>query len=104
MKANLKKPFIYVLSGMGLTALLVLFIRWQTETAARPLPQKIVATVSVLLFALVGLLAVRQWAEFWSSEPDETPALPLSFTRDSMVNAVVMSEILNRKSRRPGIR
>ena len=74
MKANLKKPFIYVLSGMGLTALLVLFIRWQTETAARPLPQKIVATVSVLLFALVGLLAVRQWAEFWSSEPDETPA------------------------------
>ena len=38
------------------------------------------------------------------SMPDETPSLPLSFTRDSMVNAVVMSEILNRKSRRPGIR
>ena len=38
------------------------------------------------------------------SMPDEAPSLPLSFTRDSMVNAVVMSEILNRKSRRPGIR
>ena len=39
-----------------------------------------------------------------ADEPAGMPAIPLSFTRDSVVNAVVMSEILNRKSRRPGVR
>ena len=80
MKTNYKKPFIWLLSGVGLSVLLFCFIRWQMEVPMRPFPQKLAATVSVLLFAVVGLLAVRRWADFWSAEPAEQPdkATPVS--------------------------
>ena len=70
MKNNYKKPFVWLLSGAGLSLLLFWFVRWQMENPFRPFPQKAAASVSVLLFAVVGLLAVQRWADFWSSEPD----------------------------------
>lgn len=70
MKPNYKKAFIWLFSGAGLSLLLYWFIRWQMEPPLRSFPQKAAATVSVLLFAAVGLLAVRQWADFWSQEAE----------------------------------
>ena len=79
MKTNIKKPFIWLLSGAGVSLLLFWFIRWILENPARAFPQKAAAAVSVLLFAVVGLLAVQRWAEFWSSDiesvADEAPAV-----------------------------
>ena len=79
MKTNIKKPFIWLLSGAGVSLLLFWFIRWILENPARAFPQKAAAAVSVLLFAVVGLLAVQRWAEFWSSDiesaADDAPAV-----------------------------
>ena len=79
MKTNIKKPFIWLLSGAGLSLLLFWFIRWIMDNPARAFPQKAAAAVSVLLFAVVGLLAVQRWAEFWSSDiesaADDAPAV-----------------------------
>ena len=68
MKTNVKKPFVWLISGAGITLLLFWLIRWYFENPARAFPQMAAAVVSVLLFAVVGLLAVQRWAEFWSSE------------------------------------
>ena len=80
MKTNYKKPFIWILSGAGISVLLFCFIRWQTENPARPFYQTLAASLSALLFAVVGLIAVRKWADFWCSEPDAAPdtAQPVS--------------------------
>lgn len=74
MKPNYKKPFIWLFSGTGLSLLLYWFICWQMENPFRSFPQKAAATVSVLLFAVVGLLTVRQWAVFWSLETEPLSA------------------------------
>lgn len=68
MKTNVKKPFVWLISGAGITLLLFWLIRWYFENPARAFPQMAAAVVSVLLFAVVGLLAVQRWADFWSSE------------------------------------
>ena len=68
MKTNVKKPFVWLISGAGITLLLFWLIRWYFENPARAFPQMAAAIVSVLLFAVVGLLAVQRWADFWSSE------------------------------------
>ena len=79
MNTNVKKPFIWLLSGAGVSLLALWFIRWYLEDPARAFPQMAAAVVSVLLFAVVGLLAVRRWADFWSAETesaaDETAAV-----------------------------
>lgn len=80
MKPNYRKPFIILLSGAGLSLLLFWFIQWQMEDPSRAFPEKAAATVSVLLFAVVGLLAVRKWADFWSEETapvnDDATSIP----------------------------
>ena len=68
MKTNVKKPFVWLLSGAGIFQLLFWLIRWYSENPARAFPQMAAAVVSALLFAVVGLLAVQRWADFWSSE------------------------------------
>ena len=68
MKTNVKKPFVWLISGAGITLLLFWLIRWYFENPARAFPQMAAAVVSALLFAVVGLLAVQRWADFWSSE------------------------------------
>ena len=68
MKTNVKKPFVWLLSGAGIFLLLFWLIRWYSENPARAFPQMAAAVVSALLFAVVGLLAVQRWADFWSSE------------------------------------
>ena len=68
MKTNVKKPFVWLISGAGITLLLFWLIRWYSENPTRAFPQMAAAVVSVLLFAVVGLLAVQRWADFWSSE------------------------------------
>ncbi len=68
MKTNVKKPFVWLLSVAGISLLLFWLIRWYFENPARAFPQMAAAVVSVLLFAVVGLLAVQRWANFWSSE------------------------------------
>ena len=70
MNTNFRKPFIWLFSGAGISLLLFWFIQWYLEDPARALPQKAAAAVSALLFAVVGLLAVRRWADFWSSEAE----------------------------------
>lgn len=73
MKPQFKKPFIFLVSALGLALLLFWFLRWQMEDPARSLAQKGAATLSVTLFAFLGLLTVRSWADFWT-EPSEAEA------------------------------
>ena len=70
MNTNIRKPFIWLFSGAGISLLLFWFIQWYLEDPARALPQKAAAAVSALLFAVVGLLAVRRWADFWSFDAE----------------------------------
>lgn len=70
MNTNFRKPFIWLFSGAGISLLLFWFIRWYVEDPARAFPQKAAAAISALLFAVVGLLAVRRWADFWSIDAE----------------------------------
>ena len=78
MKLRSKKTFIILISAVGTIGLMWLFLRWQMEDPSRLVSQKIAATASVLLFLVVGLLAVTRWADLWWTDeepkPDGAPA------------------------------
>lgn len=94
MKTNFKKPFIWIISGTGIAVLMLLFIRWQTENPVRPFYQTFAATVSVLLFAVAGLIAVLQWADFWCSEPKTAPTAAQTISGWKIFFALVVWDVL----------
>ena len=77
MNKKNQSRFIVIMSGAGILTILCLFIRWQMVNPGRAFPEKLAATASVLLYSIVGLIAVFRWAAFWSQEtaaaPDEPP-------------------------------
>ena len=73
MKIRPKTFFIILLSATGIFSLMWLFLHWQTTDSLRLFPQKAAATISVLLFLLVGLLAVVRWADLWWPEEEQIP-------------------------------
>lgn len=79
MKLRSKNIFIIALSSAGVIVLMWLFLHWQMADPARLFSQKAAATCSVLLFLVVGLLAVIRWADLWWPKEekisDNTPSI-----------------------------
>lgn len=70
MKSAWRKPFTVFFSAAGILTLAVLFVNWWMNHSF-PALSRVMAILSLLLFAAVGLLTVQAWGRFWFAEPEK---------------------------------